>query len=89
MEKRVVLRKGVKRTAGSEVFNCAFVFRLLYWPHHSASSSVVLRSQQLLYFFISCVCFQGVQVDERLFLMTCLKTYRICVAEIHKGLALL
>lgn len=36
-----------------------------------------------------CLCFQGVQVDERLFLMTCLKSYRICVAEIRKGLTLL
>lgn len=35
------------------------------------------------------VCFQGVQVDGRLFLTACLKTYRTCVAEIHKGLTLL
>lgn len=69
-------------------FNCTFVFCLLYWPRRSAGSSVVLRSQQFLYPFI-CVCFRGVQVDEKLFLMPCLKTYRICVAEICKGLTLL
>lgn len=86
MEKRAVLRKEVKSTAGM----CGFLIAHLCFASSAghAAQQVPLWSQQFLYSFI-CVCFRGVQVDERLFLMPCLKTYRICVAEICKGLTLL
>lgn len=85
----MVLREEFKRTGGMCGFSIAHLCFASSTGHTAQQVSLGPASQKLLYSFISCVCFQGIQVHERLFLTACLKTYRTCVAEIRKGLTLL